>query len=326
MPSSPPSKKSRRRPSDDGIDTTSSPKSSRSRRRREEEVEELQEKEESFQERRPKSIKKKRKKTTKKSNSSSSSSSSQNGNDKSKRSYGIRSDVDPVGYTTNKADNELLYSKEELNPLASTVTNSTSCNDGGDDDEDEYEEEGEDLLDDTFTFLMTAKYPFENLLCSKKMKSHLDVSESNAAGSGGYGFEEEEQEEELTMFDMSHKKAKGTAATEGVNPDSLYLPFWVGWFVIISQLFIYAIVISNVFRDPVPPDADVVLRMAQIFAVFVTLYTQSDFIDGIFLLTERWKAFKGITGPIKVSLLFVCIFGMLSSSLLALFITMFAFL
>ena len=37
----------------------------------------------------------------------------------------------------------------------------------------------------------------------------------------------------------------------------------------------------------------------QIFALIVLLYTQSDFIDGIFLFTERWKAFSGITTPIK---------------------------
>jgi hypothetical protein len=40
----------------------------------------------------------------------------------------------------------------------------------------------------------------------------------------------------------------------------------------------------------------------QIFAVIVTLYTQSDFIDGIFLITERWKAFKDVTTPVKFNI------------------------
>ena len=59
-------------------------------------------------------------------------------------------------------------------------------------------------------------------------------------------------------------KSANVALEDIKNPDAYCLPFWLGFFVIVSQLFIYAIVLANVLRDPVPPNADLVLRLAQV--------------------------------------------------------------
>jgi hypothetical protein len=52
---------------------------------------------------------------------------------------------------------------------------------------------------------------------------------------------------------------------EKVDPDAWCLPFWAGFFVLGSQLFIYTLVIANVFfRNTIPPNADTWLRLAQV--------------------------------------------------------------
>ena len=50
-----------------------------------------------------------------------------------------------------------------------------------------------------------------------------------------------------------------------------------------------------------PPNADTTLRLAQGFALLVSLYTQSDLVDGLFMVTEGWKPFQSISTPVKFS-------------------------
>ena len=81
-----------------------------------------------------------------------------------------------------------------------------------------------------------------------------------------------------------------------VNSDDWYLPFFLGWLVILLQIFIYLIVFLNILRNGgEPPNADTLMRMAQIFALMVALYTQSDLVDAVFMLTEGTQHFRRIT-------------------------------
>ena len=75
-----------------------------------------------------------------------------------------------------------------------------------------------------------------------------------------------------------------------------YLPFWIAWGVFYIQMFIYFIVLADtVSNGEIPPNVDIWLRLAQIFAVLITIYTQADLIDGMYLLNEGYKTFVDIT-------------------------------
>ena len=63
--------------------------------------------------------------------------------------------------------------------------------------------------------------------------------------------EDEEMEPLDHMTAATSKKSNNVALEDIKNPDAFCLPFWLGFFVITSQLFIYAIVLANVLRDPV---------------------------------------------------------------------------
>mmetsp|Transcript_25801 Transcript_25801/g.39581 ORF Transcript_25801/g.39581 Transcript_25801/m.39581 type:complete len:788 (+) Transcript_25801:155-2518(+) len=156
------------------------------------------------------------------------------------------------------------------------------------------------IFHDSFSFLMTARYPFDSCcefrkkddgIVPRALQKHVDAIVASGQEIVASGTE-------VTMLEdgVARKEAK---KFRKANEDFMCLPFWIGFFINMSQIFIYTIVVANVFRNEPPPNADTWLRLAQIFAVLVTLYTQSDFIDGIFLLTEGWKAFSEITTPFK---------------------------
>ena len=142
---------------------------------------------------------------------------------------------------------------------------------------------------------MTAKYPFEECWKERVLGRNQDDDDLLP----------EEIEENLTKTSTTNSsskqppKMKVTKSMKAkftsqklfmeTDPDKYCLPFWVGTFVIISQLFIYTIVMGRLFQSRIPPNADPWLRMAQIFAVIVTLYTQSDFIDGIFFNSLKFS-------------------------------------
>ena len=112
---------------------------------------------------------------------------------------------------------------------------------------------------------MTATYPLESIFCSERERNKARVEESL-----------EEEETEMALHDTSkplEQSLKDSTTTNNNNegkrpdPDKLYLPFWVGSFVIASQLFIYCVVIFNVFRGDIPPNADLVLRLAEVCTI-----------------------------------------------------------
>ena len=114
---------------------------------------------------------------------------------------------------------------------------------------------------------MTAKYPLEDCLCNRKKKK----TDSNE-------FEEERE-------DMSVQSAITDDKTQQkVDPDQLCLPFWLATFVITSQLFIYTIVIANVFQSKLPPNADIWLRMAQVGLYFTLLRFYCKRYDVLYLM------------------------------------------
>jgi hypothetical protein len=92
---------------------------------------------------------------------------------------------------------------------------------------------------------MTATYPLEYCCAPKKTK------------------EKDEARVEAGMEESSPSSDRN--ALESVDPDAWYIPFWTGSFVLCSQLFIYTVVIANVFfRNQLPPNADTWLRLAQV--------------------------------------------------------------
>ena len=157
-----------------------------------------------------------------------------------------KSDRDPAGHSIQGGEETYNEDTNDRLSFRSRMANSFSKQGGGSSrksmagsDEDDEEE----LFDDTFTFLMTAKYPLEECLCSKKKEA-----DPNPADETNMEFE----------FFTSTMKFQQT------DPDRLCLPFWLGFFVIVSQLFIYTIVIGRLFQSPIPPNADAWLRMAQV--------------------------------------------------------------
>ena len=189
--------------------------------------------------------------------------------EKSSRKKKRKPKGDPSGYSTTKNEETSLYTSEELNPLTPSSGSSSAGNKNLNMDDDEVEEY--ELLDDTFTFLMTGNYPFEQCLCAKQMKSQLgnpEQEEEDPQKNQDHLKNEYEMDERTGDFVLSKKSSnqnhKSTMTIKARNPDKYNLPFWVGSFVIFSQIFIYTIVIANVFNQELPPNADTWLRLAQV--------------------------------------------------------------
>ena len=168
--------------------------------------------------------------------------------------------------------------------------------------DDAFREEAE-LFTDTFSFLMTGRYPCEKLT-KKNDNNPMSTGTSNTA----FSVEDEAcgggAEVELTSMALEPTTAvraisKNERKLSKVDPDWICFPFVTGFFVLSLQIFIYLIVLIATIDDGAPPPADTLLRMAQFFALIVALYTQSDLVDAIFLLTEGSERFEEITTPFK---------------------------
>ena len=90
------------------------------------------------------------------------------------------------------------------------------------------ETEENDLFHDTFSFLMTCDYP----CCStggnngkqKPTKKGKEVEDMDA----------EEEDEEISLSQLTGKQ-RNERKLENVDPDAMYLPFVVGWFIVLLQ-------------------------------------------------------------------------------------------
>ena len=124
----------------------------------------------------------------------------------------------------------------------------------------EYQEDCE-LYADTYTFLMTAKYPFQGWYCDTNNKEQED-GENRAAGNGTLlAAENNINEEEIDATTTTFASTKLDMA----EPDKHYLPFIAGSFVNFGQLFIYSVVLASIFfRGDLPSGADRLLRLAQV--------------------------------------------------------------
>jgi hypothetical protein len=118
---------------------------------------------------------------------------------------------------------------------------------------------------DSFSFLMTARYPFDFCFEFKKkddsiipaaLQRHVDAFVATGQEIVASGTE-------VTMLEdgVARKEAK---KFRKANADSMCIPFWLGFFINMAQLFIYTIVVANVFRNDPPPNADTWLRLAQV--------------------------------------------------------------
>jgi hypothetical protein len=121
------------------------------------------------------------------------------------------------------------------------------------------------LFYDSFSFLMTARYPFDFCFEYKKeeeegiipaLQKHMDAIVASGQEIVASGTE-------VTMMEDGGTRAEAKKFQKA-NSDYVCLPFWIGFFINLSQLFIYTIVVANVFRNDPPPNADTWLRLAQV--------------------------------------------------------------
>ena len=155
------------------------------------------------------------------------------------------------------------------------------------------------LLTDTFTFLMTARYPFENC-CTRQSQSGIqkstfqlpklrrrkeqqvekleddDDDENDVSKENNVNEMIEEDEQELYTAPKRTKLERASSRLRKADSDYLCLPFWVATFVNASQLLIYGIVIASVAFDGgafsgLPPNADQTLRLAQVRILLLLL-------------------------------------------------------
>ena len=192
-----------------------------------------------------------------------------------------------------------------------------------------------ELFTDTYSFFMTARYPCERICGSHRTGN----SNNNINGINDNTLDLSEERKEMATTaeknfvdgnaeDCNNDNDDGVTMDDGmmmgttkinknqqklyqVDSDKFCLPFWMGWFIVGLQLFIYIVVIlSTTTQSGQPPNADILMRLAQAFALIVAMYTQSDLVDAVFMLTEGSQQLQNnhddvndkITTPFKFAL------------------------
>jgi hypothetical protein len=89
---------------------------------------------------------------------------------------------------------------------------------------------------------MTGTYPFESC-CQPKNGRKGNAQEEECIEEVKIGTMETQE-----MTETKTKTSTVNSMLDDVDPDYGCLPFWTGFFVISSQLFIYTVVIANVFQ------------------------------------------------------------------------------
>eukprot|EP00980_Cylindrotheca_fusiformis_P016234 scaffold4825_cov132-Cylindrotheca_fusiformis.AAC.11 len=136
-------------------------------------------------------------------------------------------------------------------------------------EDDDSVEEQRAFPDNTFSFLLIAKYP----LCESK-----------------------KEEDEIDLDSSDHQTGKN-------SPDYLFLPFLLALAVLVMQLAIYSLALQNAtdFKDTrnpfqFPINVDPFTRAVELLTVIITVYTQNNIFHGVDLFVQSFKYIQEMPG------------------------------
>ena len=92
------------------------------------------------------------------------------------------------------------------------------------------------------------------------------------------------------LIDLGEETKKNVVVNQNeqklktVDEDRMYLPFWLGWFILVLQMFIYVVVFIANFQKGEPSPSDLLMGLAQVHTLMLHFLSVFKYLSPCFCM------------------------------------------